>query len=58
MTVNHPMTKEHYISFLAYVTHDRFETAKLYTPERSAVCKVSKKGQGASFISSAIATDL
>ena len=57
MTVNHPMTKEHYISFLAYVTHDRFETAKLY-PRGSAVCKVSKKGQGASFISSVTATDL
>lgn len=56
VTVNHPMTKEHYISFLAYVTHDRFETAKLY-PEGAPSARFRKRG-GASFISSVTATDL
>lgn len=45
VTVNHPMTKEHYISFLAYVTHDRFETAKLY-PEGAPSARFRKRGRG------------
>lgn len=35
VTVGHPMTKEHYISFIAHVTTDTFELAKLY-PEGNA----------------------
>lgn len=35
ITVRHPMTKEHYISFIAYVTPDRFQSVKLY-PEGNA----------------------
>ena len=34
----HPMTKSHYISFLAYVTSDRVQLVKLY-PEGSAACR-------------------
>lgn len=35
ITIDHPMTKQHYISFLAYVTSDSFELVKLY-PEGNA----------------------
>lgn len=34
ITINHPMTKEHYISFVSYVTFDRVYTVKLY-PEQN-----------------------
>ena len=33
ITFSHPMTKEHYISFVAYVRFDRVLTVKLY-PEQ------------------------
>ena len=35
VTLEHPMTKEHYISFVAYVTADRCQIVKLY-PEGEA----------------------
>ena len=35
VTIEHPMTKEHYISFVAYVTADRCQIVKLY-PEGEA----------------------
>ena len=35
VTINHPMTKSHYISFVAYVTSDRCQIVKLY-PEGEA----------------------
>ena len=35
VTLQHPMTKEHYISFVAYVTSDRCQIVKLY-PEGEA----------------------
>lgn len=35
VTINHPMSKEHYISFVAYVTSDRCQIVKLY-PEGEA----------------------
>lgn len=35
ITVLHPMTKEHFISFVAYVTSDRLQMVKLY-PESDA----------------------
>ncbi len=38
VTVDHPMTKSHYISFLAYVTWDRFQLVKLY-PEGNPSCR-------------------
>ena len=38
VTLAHPMTKTHYISFLAYVTSDRVQLVKLY-PEGSDACR-------------------
>lgn len=43
--MEHPMTKEHYISFVAYVTSNRVEVIKLY-PEQNVECRLSKKGHG------------
>ncbi len=45
ITVEHSMTKEHYISFLAYVTSDRFQLVKLY-PEGNAETRVQLRGRG------------
>ena len=45
VTVNHPMTKEHYISFIAYMTPDRYETRVLY-PEGSAEARFFYRGAG------------
>ena len=38
ITVHHPMHKSHYISFLAYVTSNKFQMMKLY-PEGNAECR-------------------
>ena len=38
VTVDHEMTKRHYLSFLAYVTTDRVQLVKLY-PEGNAECR-------------------
>ena len=45
VTVNHPMTKQHYISFLAYVTSDRIQLMKLY-PEGNAQTRFQPRGFG------------
>lgn len=45
VTVDHPMTKEHHISFIAYRTGDRIETVKLY-PEGDAECRFFRRGHG------------
>lgn len=45
LTLRHPMTKEHHISFLAYVTSDRFQLVKLY-PEGNAACRFRFQGVG------------
>ena len=45
ITVHHPMTKEHYISFLAYVTSDRLQLVKLY-PEGNAQTRLQLRGMG------------
>ena len=45
ITVLHPMTKEHYISFLAYVTSDRLQMVKLY-PESDAQTRLQLRGRG------------
>ena len=45
ITVHHPMTKEHYISFLAHVTSDRFQMVKLY-PEGNAETRFQLRGRG------------
>lgn len=49
ITVNHCMTKNHYISFIAYVTNDKCEFIKLY-PEQNAEARFSKKGRGIMYI--------
>ena len=43
--IENPMTKEHYISFVSYVTSDRVQTVKLY-PETDASCRFPVCGRG------------
>ena len=43
--LDHDMTKEHFISFIAYVTNDRCEMVKLY-PEQNAEARFLKRGKG------------
>ena len=43
--VEHPMTKDHHISFIVYRTGDRIETVKLY-PEGNAECRFFRRGRG------------
>ena len=45
VTVHHPMTKQHFISFLAFVTTDRFQMVKLY-PEGEAQTRLQLRGGG------------
>lgn len=45
ISVPHEMTKAHHISFLAYVTSDRFQLVKLY-PEGNAEARFSLRGAG------------
>lgn len=45
ITIHHPMTKEHYISFIAYVTSDRLQLVKLY-PEGDAQTRLQLRGLG------------
>ena len=45
ITVFHPMTKDHFISFLAFVTTDRCQTVKFY-PESNAETRLQLRGTG------------
>ena len=45
VTVCHPMTKQHFISFVAYVTADRIQLVKLY-PEGNAETRLQLRGMG------------
>ena len=45
VTVQHPMTKEHFISFIASVTSDRLQMVKLY-PEGNAETRLQLRGRG------------
>ena len=45
ITVHHPMIKEHFISFLAFVTSDRLQLVKLY-PEGNAETRLQLRGSG------------
>ena len=45
VTLSHPMTKGHYISFLAYVTPDRCQIVKLY-PEGEAQARLPVRRLG------------
>ncbi len=48
VTIKHEMSKNHYISFLAYLTHDRYEIIKLY-PQGNAEGRFIIKGHGKIF---------
>ena len=45
VSMNHSMTKDHYISFFAYITKDKVEIVKLY-PEQNAEARFFYKGKG------------
>ena len=45
LTVHHPMTKNHFISFLAFVTSDRIQLVKFY-PEGNAETRLQLRGRG------------
>ena len=49
VTVNHDMTKEHYISFVAYLTSDRVQFVKFY-PEGNAETRLNIRGSGFLYI--------
>lgn len=49
ITLNHPMTKSHYISFMAYVTSDKVHLVKLY-PEENAETRMQFRGRGYLYI--------
>ncbi|MBQ4571640.1 MAG: helix-turn-helix domain-containing protein [Clostridia bacterium] len=49
ITVNHPMTKSHYISFIAYVTSDKCHFVKFY-PEGNAETRLQFRGRGYLYI--------
>ena len=48
ITVRHPMSKAHFISFLAFVTCDRVQLVKLY-PEGEAQTRLQLRGMGRLF---------
>ena len=45
VTIHHPMTKDHNISFVAYMTTDRLQLVKLY-PEGDAQTRLQLRGRG------------
>ena len=45
VSVRHEMTKEHYISFIAWVTGDRLQLVRLY-PEGNAETRLQRRGSG------------
>ena len=45
VTLDHPMSKTHFISFIAWVSGDRVELVKLY-PEGNAECRFRLRGRG------------
>lgn len=47
--VNHAMTKEHFISFIAYLTSNRVQFVKLY-PEGNAETRLNFRGSGYLYI--------
>ena len=49
ITLHHPMTKEHFISFVAYLTGDRVQFVKFY-PEGNAETRLSLRGQGELYV--------
>ena len=49
ITVNHEMSKNHFISFIAYVTTDKVNFVKLY-PEGNAETRIHFRGRGYLYI--------
>lgn len=49
ITIDHDMTKEHYISFVAFVTADRFRLVKLY-PEGNAETRLNLRSRGVLYL--------
>lgn len=49
ITMEHPMSKAHYVSFISYVTSNSVETIKLY-PEQDISVRFRKKGHGTLYI--------
>lgn len=49
VTVDHPMDKGHYISWMAYQTADRVDLVKLY-PEQDAIAHFFRRGRGKIYI--------
>ena len=45
ITISHSMTKQHFISFVAYVTSDRLQMVKFY-PEGNAETRLQMRGRG------------
>lgn len=45
LSIHHPMTKEHYISFVVFVTTDRVQMVKFY-PEGNADTRMQLRGHG------------
>ena len=45
ITIHHPMTKQHFISFVAFVTTDRMQMVKFY-PEGNAQTRLQLRGMG------------
>ncbi len=49
ITINHDMTKDHYISFIAFLSSDKFLFTKLY-PEGNAQTRMNLRGGGYLYI--------
>lgn len=49
LTIDHPMTKQHFISFIAHLTSDRVDFVKLY-PEGNAQTRMQLRGGGYLYI--------
>ena len=49
VTIHHPMTKEHFISFIAHLTMDRAQVVKFY-PESNAETRLNLRGRGYLYI--------
>lgn len=49
LTISHPMTKEHYLSFIAWVTGDRVTLVKWY-PEGNAETRIQLRGHGILYV--------
>ena len=45
ITIHHPMTKSHYITFVAFICSDRLQMVKLY-PEGDAQTRLQLRGRG------------